>query len=66
MKLSGLFLSKKMQCHPTLNGGKNCLSSAPTLLLGNFSDLKTEVSCLFLLMHITEGTNNVYDNTAIV
>ena len=57
----GLFLSKKMQCYPTLNGGKNCLSSALPLKLGKFSYLKTKVSCLFQHLHITKGTNNLYD-----
>ena len=57
---AGLFLSKKMQCCPTLNGGKNCLSSALPLLLGKFSYLKSN-SCLLLLLHLTEGTNNIYE-----
>ena len=51
---TGLFLSEKMQCYPTLNGGKNCLSSAAPLLLGNFSYFMTKVSCLFQLMHTTK------------
>ena len=53
---TGLFLSEKMQCYKTLNGVKN--GSALPFLLGNFSYLKTKVSCLLKLMHITEGTNN--------
>ena len=48
-----IFISKKMQCCPTLKGGKNCLSSAPTFFLGNFSYLETKIS--FQLMHITES-----------
>ena len=37
------------------------MSSAAPFLLGNLSYLKTKVSCQFQLMHITEGTNNLYN-----
>ena len=50
-----------MQCCPSLNGGKNCLSFTQPVLLGNFKSLKTKVSCLFKLTHITEETNKLYD-----
>ena len=57
---TGLFSSEKMQCYPTLNGGKNCLGSTPPSWLGNFGYIKTKVSPLFQLMHITVGKNNLY------
>ena len=59
---TGIFLSKNMQCYLTLNGGKNYLSTTQLLLHGRFRSVKTLVSCLFQLMHIVEGTNNLYNS----
>ena len=48
-----LFVSEKLQCYPTLNGGKICLSSAPPLLLEISSYLKNKVFHLFQLVQLT-------------
>ena len=54
---------KRHEIKPRLHQWKLlCLSSAPSLFLGNFCYLKTKVSPLFQLRHITEGTNNFYKN----
>ena len=38
-----------------MNGGKDCLSSTPPLLFGNFGSSRTEASCLLQLINITKG-----------
>ena len=58
---TGLFLSKKMQCYQTLIFWEELFEFYSTFIPCNISYLKTKVSHVFQLIHISKGTHSLFE-----